>query len=296
MSLNTAQLNALNSGNPAALAAGAGVGNLISELQTQVASGNLGIASDAWDVDSICEGGGHVAEDVDSHSGLTFGYFSGRILVPGTGVVAIAAGTIALSASSTNYVEASAAGVVSKNTVGFTEGSVPLFTVVTGSSSITTVTQSKALLWCRPSGGLPGSVLSTAAKTKGRQVVAGTLSATGEVVIQCPSHAATISRIAIAVTTTLAANDTDYWTFSAVNKGAAGTGTTALLAASDANTTKATGGSGLTNYVARALSLSGTPANLVTAANDILAFTATKAASAANLVGLIVYVEFTFTN
>ena len=71
-------------------------------------------------------------------------------------------------------------------------------------------------------------------------------------------------------------------------------GTTALLAASDLNTTKTTGGSGPTNYVQRALSLNGTPANLNTAAGDVLVFTATKAASAANLVGLVVAVEFTF--
>lgn len=296
MALNTAQLNALNSGNPAASAAGAAVGTLISDLQTQVASGNLGIDADAWDVDSIAKGGGHVAEDADSHSGLTFGYFAGRILVPGTGVVTIAAGTIALTASQTNYVESTAAGVVSKNTSGFTEGSVPLFTVVTSGSAITSVAQSKTLLWARPATGLPGSVMSTAMKTNGRQVVAGTLSATGEIVVSAPSYAATISRIAIGVSTTVATDDTNYWTFTAVNKTSSGSGTTALLAASDANTNKATGGSAITAYIQRALSLSGTPANLNTAANDELVITATKTASAANLVGLRVLVEFTNAN
>ena len=40
----------------------------------------------------------------------------------------------------------------------------------------------------------------------------------------------------------LAAHDTNYLTFSVTNLGAAGAGTAALLAATDANTTKATGG------------------------------------------------------
>lgn len=293
MSLNTAQKNALNSGNPAALAAGAGVGNLIDDLQTAVASGNLGIGSDAWDVDSICLAGGHVARDVDSDSGLTFGYFGGRVLVPGTGIVTVAAGTIALSASSTNYVEVNSAGVVSKNTTGFTATSAPLFTVVTSGSGITSVTQSKTLMVAWPSAGLPGSALSTAAKTKGRQIVAGTISATGDILVACPSYAATVSRIALVVTTTVAADDTNYWTFSALNKGPSGSGTTALLTASDLNTTKDTGGSGLTNYVARAMTLHGTSANLNTAANDVLVFTATKTASAANLVNAVLLVEFT---
>ena len=37
------------------------------------------------------------------------------------------AAALALSASTTNYVEATRAGVVSKNTTGFTAGSIPLY-------------------------------------------------------------------------------------------------------------------------------------------------------------------------
>src|SRR3990167_8056135 len=43
----------------------------------------------------------------------------------------------------------------------------------------------------------------------------------------------------------LAASDTNYITFSITNLGQAGAGTTALLAATDTNTTKATGGTAL---------------------------------------------------
>ncbi len=71
--------------------------------------------------------------------GLTWGFYGGKLLVDGV-VTPIANGTVALSASTTNYVEASRAGVVSKNTTGFTAGAIPLYTVVTGASTVTSYT------------------------------------------------------------------------------------------------------------------------------------------------------------
>lgn len=56
--------------------------------------------------------------------------------------------TVSLSASTTNYVESTRAGVVSKNTTGFTLGSIPLYTVVAGASSVTTYTDNRA--WVQP--------------------------------------------------------------------------------------------------------------------------------------------------
>jgi hypothetical protein len=67
---------------------------------------------------------------------LTWGYYGGVMLVDGV-LTAIANGTVALSASSTNYVEATRAGVVSKNTTGFTAGRIPLYKIVTGAATIT---------------------------------------------------------------------------------------------------------------------------------------------------------------
>lgn len=58
--------------------------------------------------------------------------------------------------------------------------------------------------------------------------------------------------------TALTANDTNYITFSITNLGRDGAGTTALLAATDANTTKATGGSGITLDAVRELVVSTT--------------------------------------
>jgi hypothetical protein len=80
-------------------------------------------------------------------SGLTWGYFGGRMLVDGV-LTAIANGTLALTASATNYVEATRAGVVSKNTTAFTAGSIPLYTIVTGTSSVTSYTDER--VWVNP--------------------------------------------------------------------------------------------------------------------------------------------------
>ena len=65
---------------------------------------------------------------------LTWGYYGGTIAVSGASVQ-IASGTLALTASATNYIEATIAGAVSVNTTGFTAGRKPLYTVVTGASA-----------------------------------------------------------------------------------------------------------------------------------------------------------------
>jgi len=67
---------------------------------------------------------------------LTWGYYGGPMVVDGA-LTVIANGTVALSASATNYIEATRAGVVSKNTTAFTPGSIPLYTVVTDTTTVT---------------------------------------------------------------------------------------------------------------------------------------------------------------
>lgn len=71
-----------------------------------------------------------------SSSGLSWDYFGGRILVDGVST-AIANGTVALTASTTNYVEATRAGVISANTTAFTPGSVALYVIVAGTATVT---------------------------------------------------------------------------------------------------------------------------------------------------------------
>ncbi len=80
-------------------------------------------------------------------SGLTWGYYGGMIFLDGV-LTAIANGTVALSASTTNYVEATRAGVVSKNTTGFTAGQIPLYIIVTGTATVTSYTDDRA--WVNP--------------------------------------------------------------------------------------------------------------------------------------------------
>lgn len=69
-------------------------------------------------------------------AGLVWAFYGGFVYVAGV-LTAVANGTLTLTASSTNYLEISQAGVVSFNTTGFTAGRLPLYTVVTGASTLT---------------------------------------------------------------------------------------------------------------------------------------------------------------
>lgn len=82
----------------------------------------------------------------------------------------------------------------------------------------------------------------------------------------------------------LAANDTNYLTFYVTNQGQAGAGSTAMLAATDANTTKATGGTAIADTTNRSLTLNGTAANLELVAGDRILITFTATGTLANTV------------
>ena len=92
----------------------------------------------------------------------------------------------------------------------------------------------------------------------------------------------------------LAANDTNFITFSITNLGQAGAGSTVMLAATDANTTKVTGGTALTANARRSLTLNGTAANLIVVAGDRLRIRAAATGTLANTVTFPVY-NLTFT-
>jgi hypothetical protein len=77
--------------------------------------------------------------DPPNTSALTLGLLEGVLNVAGT-PTQIAATTVSLTGSATNYVEATTAGVVSSNTSAFTGGRLRLYTVVCGASSITSYT------------------------------------------------------------------------------------------------------------------------------------------------------------
>ena len=78
-------------------------------------------------------------------SGLTWGYYGGKVTLAGV-ITAVANGTVTLTASTTNYVEAHPdTGAVSVNTSGFTAGYLPLYTIVTDASSVTSYTDQRTL-------------------------------------------------------------------------------------------------------------------------------------------------------
>ena len=87
----------------------------------------------------------------------------------------------------------------------------------------------------------------------------------------------------------LAANDTNYITFSITNLGQAGAGTTVMLAATDANTTKATGGTALAANTKRSLTVTATGGDLVVTAGDRLLIRAAATGTLANTVTFPVY-------
>jgi hypothetical protein len=82
----------------------------------------------------------------------------------------------------------------------------------------------------------------------------------------------------------LATSDTNYITWTVVNLGQAGAGSTALLSTADTNTTKATGGSAIVASSSRTLVLSGTAANLNVVEGDVIRIRATATGTLAGAV------------
>jgi hypothetical protein len=82
----------------------------------------------------------------------------------------------------------------------------------------------------------------------------------------------------------LATSDTNYITWTVVNLGQAGAGSTALLSTADTNTTKATGGSAIVASSSRSLVLSGTATNLDVLEGDVIRIRATATGTLAGAV------------
>lgn len=90
--------------------------------------------------DRTAQGNGHAFGNKPSTTAaLNYGYYGG-VVVSGGAFTTIADGTVAMTSSSTNYVERTAAGAVSANTSGFTAGRLPMAIVVTDGSKITSIT------------------------------------------------------------------------------------------------------------------------------------------------------------
>lgn len=133
-------------------------------------------------------------------------------------------------------------------------------------------------------------VLSNIANGLSVSQLGATIATTGnsDVFVIAPA-AGTLSSVQFSGTDALAANDTNFITFSITNLGQAGSGSAAMLAATDANTTKLTGGTGLSANALRTLTLNATAANLVVAAGDRLRIRAAATGTLANTVTFPVY-------
>jgi hypothetical protein len=114
------------------------------DLVLQAQSGKEATANELWNSMSV---GALFGRRNSTSTLLTWGYYGGPMVVDGA-LTVIANGTVALTASQTNYVEATRAGVVSKNTTAFTPGQIPLYTVTTNATAVTGYTDYRA--WVTP--------------------------------------------------------------------------------------------------------------------------------------------------
>jgi len=138
-------------------------------------------------------------------------------------------------------------------------------------------------------------ILSNIANGSTASQQGATIATTGnsDVFVIAPA-AGTLTSAVFSGTDALTTSDTNFITFSITNLGLTGSGSAVMLAATDANTTKVTGGTALTANAARTLTLNGTAANLVVAAGDRLRIRAAATGTLANTVTFPVYrVNFT---
>jgi len=135
------------------------------------------------------------------------------------------------------------------------------------------------------SGAVTRTKMSAPAYRKSLPVVPGTVATTGntDCYVIVP-ETGTLDGVDFSGVDALAAHDTNYVTFSITNLGQAGAGSTAMLAATDANTTKATGGTALAANTKRSLTLHGTGANLAVTAGDRLLIRVAASGTLANTV------------
>jgi hypothetical protein len=132
---------------------------------------------------------------------------------------------------------------------------------------------------------LPRSILGGAQVTKSVFIPLATIATTGSVEYTVPAPAAgTFAGATLVAKDALAASDSNYLTITLTNKGQAGAGSTALLAASPVNTTKATGGAAIAAYTKYALTKHATAANLLVAQDDCLALGIAATGTLANTV------------
>lgn len=101
--------------------------------------------SEATDADDKVQAGGRGREfgyKASTTAGLNYGYYGANLTNDGVAAT-IADGTVLLTASQTNYVERTPAGVVSANIVGFSADKIPMALVVTDAGGISAITDKR---------------------------------------------------------------------------------------------------------------------------------------------------------
>jgi hypothetical protein len=93
-----------------------------------------------------------------------------------------------------------------------------------------------------------------------------------------------VEAIKVVGTATLAANDTNFITWTVTNLGTGGAGSTELLSTAATNPTQVTGGSALTTLVPRSLVLTSTDASLKATEGDVLRIRSAATGTLANTV------------
>lgn len=164
-------------------------------------------------------------------------------------------------------------------------------TVITSAGAITADIQATA-------GSISRTELSAAGGNKDVTIKGGTIATTSTTDEYCIApESGSLAEAEVNPLVALAASDTNYITWTITNLGQAGAGTTVMLAATAPNTTKVTGGTALAINTKFALTVNGTPANLVVVKGDKIKITATATGTLANTVTVPIYMlRFTGTN
>jgi hypothetical protein len=122
-----------------------------------------------------------------------------------------------------------------------------------------------------PSSSIARSELTSAAASKAVHAFPASIATTGntDAYVIVP-ETGTLSSVDFSSLAALAASDSNYITFSITNLGQSGAGSTVMLAATAANTTKVTGGTALSANTKRSLTVTATAADLAVTAGDRL--------------------------
>lgn len=125
--------------------------------------------------------------------------------------------------------------------------------------------------------------------TEGINVISPTIATTGNTdTYFIAPRTLTVFQVDFSATSALATSDINYITWTMTNLGQAGAGTTVMLAATDAETTKTTGGSALVANTKRTIAVN-VPNNLQMIQGDRILIRATATGTLANTVTFPVY-------